>query len=455
MHIEFNHTNIFQIIVGALIIVSMLLLSDKELAGFPLYNLMFFLIVLCWMAMKITFRFKEGQRAWQIRHSSDLLVIAIVVFELFGIIIKLFQDSNLGDIGIVNHVVIISFAFLYVLLSEQYMFWNLWFDLLLYSGLLVIGMFLLPYFTDIQSIERIETVTASSGKMASYLMLVGMICVYQYCTCKDKMRSWFYLLIATIDFLALILNHNMISFWLMVLYFLAVPVMFRARASLIKKDMQLFGLFCFMLSNMCLLTNYSGIIRKEVSFSLEYSVYLDLLFAIGAVVFFHYWDRIPEGVDLEYLVMRKLRKAYQFLLKLVGIVFVGVLLCGNRWDNLTETPGSSVMQGFAGLTVKNLQQEESGFYCCFEKLGILGGVAAIFAAVWLFQRMWHNYHLDKPCTSLMILISTIFMVQLLFWNPSIQTYVVYFVLLVGAAFYKEKREHIISVKINAKSEMEE
>lgn len=153
--------------------------------------------------------------------------------------------------------------------------------------------------------------------------------------------------------------------------------------------------------------------------------------------------------------MRKLRKVYQFLLKLVGVAFLGVLLCGNRWDNLTEIAGSSVMQGFARLTVKNLQQEESGFYCCFEKLGILGGVTAIFVAIWLFQRMWHNYHLDKPCTSLMILISTIFMIQLLFWNPSIQTYVVYFVLLVGAAFYKEKREHISSVKINAKSEMEE
>ncbi len=455
MHIKISDTNIYQIIVGTLLSVSMLLLSDKELAGFPLYNLMLFMIVLCWMAMKITSHFKNRQRAWQIRYISDLFAMAIVVLELLAIIVKLFQDPDMGDIEIANHVIIISIVFLFILLSEKYMFWKLWFDLLLYSGLLVIGMFLLSYFTDIQNLEWIAAVTVSSGKMASYLMLVGMLCVYQYCTCKDKMRSWFYLMTAAIDFLALILNHNTISFWLMMLYFLAVPVMFRARASLIKKDMQLFGMFCFMLSNMCLLTNYSGIIRKEVSFSLECSVYLDLLLAIGAVVFFHYWDRIPEGVDLECLVMRKLRKTYQFLLKLVGVIFMGVLLCGSRWDNLTEIAGGSVVQGFAGLTVKTLHQEESGFYCCFSKLGMLGGIAAIFVTVWLFQKMWRNYHLDKPFTSLMILISTIFMVQLLFWSPSIQTYVVYFVLLVGAAFYKEKREHISSVKINAKSEMEE
>lgn len=447
MQTKITYTKIFNIAVCLLLTVSMLMLSNIDIAGFPLYCLLLFIIVLGWLATGIIFFQQGGKTVWQIRYVSDLLAIAVLAFELLTIIVKLFQDPEKGDIGIINNVVIISIVFLYMLLSERYKFWDAWFDLILYSGLLVVGIFLLPYFIEIQELGLMEAVTQSSGKMASYLMLVGMVSIYQYCTCKDKLRSWFYLLIAGMDFLALFLNQNIISFWLMTIYFLAIPIMLRATASLIKKDMQMFALFAFMLSNMSLLTGYTDIIVKEVSFSLEHSVYLELLLAVGAILFFHYWDRIPEGIDLERLVMRKLRKGYQFLLKAIGIVFVGIILGGDRWASLPEMLGSDAVKGFAVPLVATVKQEESGFYGWFSQLGVLGSIVVIIFIVWLFGRMWRNYQLDKPCTGILILISTIFMVQLFFWNPSIQTYVVHFVLLMGAVFNKEERVRITSTKI--------
>ena len=367
-----------------------------------------------------------------------------------AIIVKLFQEPEKGDIGIVSNTIIISMALLYILLSEGYKISDVYFDLILYSGLLVVGAFLLPYFTEMQGMSIIEAVSRSSGKMASYIMLISMISVYQYCICKDKARSMFYLLIAALSFFALFLNQNVVSFWLMVTYFIAMPVVLRATASLIKKDMQMLFVFGFMLSNMSLLTDYTDIIREEVSFSLEHSVYLELLLAVGAIFFFHYWDRIPEGVDLERLVMRKLRKGYQFLLKAIGVIFTGILLGGDRWASLPEMLGNDVVKGFAVPVVTSFKQEESGFYCWFSQLGVLGSIVVIIFIVLLFERMWRNYQLGKPCTGILTLISTIFIVQLFFWNPNVQTYVVYFVLLMSAAFYKEERVHITSIKINMK-----
>ncbi|MDD6810294.1 MAG: hypothetical protein PUD93_00250 [Lachnospiraceae bacterium] len=433
--------------VGMLIILSMLLLSSTEIAGFSLYTLLLFLILFGWMVVGIHLSTKEGKVFWKIRNLGDMIAAVFLIIEVFTIIVKLFQNPENGDIGITRNVTVIVFVGIYFLFARGITFQGIYFDLLLYCGLLVVGIFLFPYFTEVQDSHLIEAVTKSTGSMASYLMLIGMVSVYQYCTCRDKLRSWFYLLVAGIDFFALFLNQNVISFWLMVMYFLAIPVVFRSTAALIKRATQMLALFGFMLSNMSLLTKYIIVLQKKVSFSIEHSVYLDLLLAMGGIFFFHYWDRIPEGMDLDRLVMRKMRKGYQFLLKVVGIVFVGILLSGNNWSSLPEGIGKDAISGFVIPLVTALQQEKSGFYTWFAEAGVIGSIVIIFVLASLLGKMKQNYQLDKPYTGILILISTIFIFQLFFWSPGIPTYTVYFILLLEAAFYKEKRVRITSTKI--------
>lgn len=447
MQKKITYKRISELGVGMLIILSMLLLSSTEIAGFSLYTLLLFLILFGWMVAGIHLSTKEGKVFWKIRNIGEMIAAAILVIEVFTIIVKLFQNPENGDIGITGNVTVIVFVGIYFLFARGIPFQDIYFDLLLYCGLLVIGIFLFPYFAEVPDSHLIEAVTKSTGVMASYLMLIGMVSVYQYCTCRDKLRSWFYLLVAGVDFFALFLNQNVISFWLMVMYFLAIPVVFRSTAALIKRAAQMLALFGFMLSNMSLLTEYITVLQKKVSFSLEHSVYLDLLLAIGGIFFFHYWDRIPEGMNLEHLVMRKMRKGYQFLLKIVCIVFVGILLSGNNWSSLPEGIGKDAISGFAIPLVAALQQEKSGFYTWFAEAGVIGGIAIIFALVSLFGKMKQNYQLDKPYTGIFILISTIFIVQLFFWNPGIPTYTVYFILLLEAVFYKGKRVRVTSTKI--------
>ena len=52
---------------------------------------------------------------------------------------------------------------------------------------------------------------------------------------------------------AIALNHDILSFWILAIYFLAMPIVLRPTAKLVKRDMQLFFLFVFMLSNRSLL----------------------------------------------------------------------------------------------------------------------------------------------------------------------------------------------------------
>ena len=81
--------------------------------------------------------------------------------------------------------------------------------------------------------------------------------------------------------MALFVNQSSISLWMMAFYFLALPVVLRPTALLVKRVMQLFFMYLFMLSNMSLLTEYTDVFRKEIVYSLQHSVYVDLLLAAG------------------------------------------------------------------------------------------------------------------------------------------------------------------------------
>lgn len=202
-----------------------------------------------------------------------------------------------------------------------------------------------------------------------------------------------------------------------------------------------------MLSNMGLLSQYTPIFVTELSYSLEHSVYLDLLLAAGGILFFHYWEKIPEGIDLERLVMRKMRRAYKVVLMVMIILFVGIVTDADRWAALGGSLSEEAWKGFALPLVGALKQSESGFYFCFRETGILTGIFVVVFLVFMIGRLRRNYGMDKPLTGILILITVLFMVQLLFFKPAANTLTVYFMLLLFGAFHKEDKNKMVSTRI--------
>lgn len=282
-----------------------------------------------------------------------------------------------------------------------------------------------------------EAFLADSAQVSSYFLLVGMIAVHAYCACRDKMRSLFYMMVSAISFFVLFLNQNVISLWLMGLYFLMIPVALRSTAVLVKRSMQLFFIYLFMLSNMSILTEYTQIIRTEVSYSLKYGVYLDLLIAAGGVAFFYYWDRIPEGVDLDRLVLKKMQKGYRFIAAMVLVIFAAVVVGGGRVV-LPEDMSYDMVRFLAVPLAEAVVQSKSGILQCFQVIGVLPGIFLLVSMVLFMDRLHRNYAPDRPDRSILILISMVFMIQLLFWNPGIHNIVCYFYLLLTACFWQKE-----------------
>lgn len=451
MQKKFSYTYLTDLCICLLLSITMLFRSDIEIAGFPVYTILLFLIVLAWLAGRIICANRKEKAFLSIHYFADTVSVTAVICAVCSIIGKLFRNPEEGAIDFSWNAEAIALALICLLVSAGIRFHFLYLNVILYSGLFVSGMFMLTYFANIQIVGAFNEVFADPESMASYFMLIGMISVYGHCVSRDRLRSVFYCLVSGIAFFALFLNKNIVSLWLMVIYFLAVPVVLRPTAALVKRVMQMFFLYGFMLSNMCFLTEYTQVFYKDVSYASELSVYYDLLMVVAGTAFFKYWDRIPENVDGERLVLRRMQKKYRFLLKLTLFLFIVIILGANGWKELTGGSGACT-ELLRLLAVPLADEAGSGaslFLNCFQNTGAVSVFFIMFYVLVLAERMRINYREDKELTGILILISAVFILQILFWDPGIHNTVVYVFLLAAACFYQEEYRKITGVRLNA------
>lgn len=378
---------------------------------------------------------------------TDLAVAASAIYALGRIVYKVIitNEENLESFAF--EMVIIALAALYLLIASKPVFRESYFDILLYSALIVFALLLMKYFGGGEVDAAVAILLQTKSGISSYTIVVCIVGLWQYLKCKDKLRSFFYMGVLVMAFLVLLINQSRVSIWIMATVFIVVPIILRPTAELVKRDMTVCFIYLFMLCNMSLLTNYTNLLYVDVAYDLEQSVYLELLVVIGGIIFFRYWDRIPKGVDLRRLVMRKMRRGYQFLFKLLCIVFVGILLGGNCWRELPDGFGMQAVKGFAVPLVDEVYQGKSMFYLCFEQFGVVGSLLILSVCAFMVGGLKKNFRFDKPVTGILSLIASVFFVQLLFGEVSISILPMYWGFAVLAVSYREEKEKIISSKI--------
>lgn len=424
-----------------------LLLFEVDFGSFALQHLILFL---CTMGVLLYCVLLIRSGKWEIyfpRTRVNLMVAILAAYSFIRILYKIVitNEENLESFG--YEIVVLAMAALYVLIMSRPVFREFYFDILLYSSLVVFALLLIKYFCGNGVDGAIAVLLQDKSGIGSYTVLVCMAGVWQYIKCEDKLRSFFYLGVLVIGFFVLFVNQSRVSFWIMAVVFIAVPILQRPTAELVKRDMTVFFIYLFLLCNMSLITNYTNLLYIDVTFDLEQSVYLELLIALGGICFFRYWDRIPEGVDLRRLVMRRMRRGYQFLLRSMSVIAAGMILGGNLWKELPDRFGMKAWKGFAIPFIDEINQEKSTFYLCFEQFGVIGSLLLLSLCVFLVAELKKKYRFDKPVTGMLVLISGVFLAQLLFCKVSISILPVYWMFLILAISYKEKEEKWSVTKI--------
>ena len=441
--------NIKAIFIPAVLLISMLMILDISVVGVRLCILLLFAMTLIYICYEIVSKRKEHQFPLKVQYREDIITFTLLGWNLLCIIGKLLQGMDQGVPDYRFQVECITLSLLYFLFKEVKDFKDWYFDLILYASLIVMGFMLFCYLCDMQMTGMLTDIMNDFGQAASYLLLPCVISVYRYCVCRDRVRSMFYLLIAIVGFFTLLINYNIISLWIMTAAFLFIPVVMRPTVALVKRDMQLCFAYFFMMSNMSLLTNYTQLIQKEMNLSLEHSVYLDLLIAVGGVLFFSYWDKIPEEIDREKLILRRMRRGYIFVLKLMGVVFLGFAVGGGRWKSLPDTMGTAIVKSFAAPLIDEIGNCKNIWISCMENSSISTLIVLVFTGL-MIRRIMRNHSFAKPLTGGFQIVTIVVFIETFFFTPYINTLPVCLLIIVMAAFYQEDKQRGVVSKINLK-----
>lgn len=377
--------------------------------------------------------------------TDNKIIGALFIFEL----ILFINNTFFADLenGIYNWCILFFlFSLLYVYVYKNKENATGLFDGVIYAGIIVMGAMLFAYAGNEDGIVWIANLIGDKAVVASWALLVSIIGVISYCFCEDKIKSWFYLLATVLSFLILCINHYCISLWLLLFVLLLIPVIFRPMAELIKRDMQMLFLFTFILSNLSLITNYTDFLLVDVTLSLESSVYLELLLAFCGIVFFHFWDRLPEGTDLNKVSMLKLQRVLMYTLCLLLIAFLGIVFGGNSWYELPDTLTGKMIKSAAVPIIRELAQTRSGLSMMIEYQGIIGTLLFLVFIFLILKKVMVNYHMDKQITTSCILVSILFFGQLFFFMPSMNVILVYFIFFLYSAFMTEEKKEVIIMK---------
>lgn len=432
MKVKASEQNITVWFIRIVIVCSMLSVWKVKAGGMDLLPILLFVVVLAWMTCHII-QINRGQKSWRQSYGRlDVIMGLLLLYELLQLIVTLVSaaEDEVPDYSL--NLLIIGLIMLYVLMMETGGMERSYLDLILYSGLIVMMVLLLGYLCSPRIGESL-ILWGNQMASASYLLLIATVGVLQYCTSKIPLQSYFYAMCTFISFFLLGCNHSVISFWILGITILLVPILLRPTALLIKKAMQMLFVFLFLLSNMSLVTNYTGLLLVETTYDLEHSVYLDFLLAFGGVLFFHYWDRMPKKVRLDRIVLRRLYRVEKQIVKVCLMILLLFIIGGSAWQSLDSGRMSiQALQGFTGSLWEEMERNQSFFFQCVARQGIVGAVLCILVIIFATERVSRAFGWDKVMHGVLGVVLSGILLQLLLWEGCINILPVGIMMLTGA-----------------------
>lgn len=377
-------------------------------------------------------------RFWKERLKTDWPIFLYLLYTVFTFFRSFFVLQLAGTMNLEFYMLLLVTCLLHLTMGKRETLEHFWLDLITYAGA-VAGFLLILFHFGVEGIGNVfSLLRESSGTIASYLILLAILSVWKYCFHINRKEAITAGITAGISFLALLLNQNQASIWLMLLVFLVIPCIYRPRADLIKRTMQLFFAFVFLWCNMSLLGNYVDWIKIPLNYSLETSVYLELLLAIGGVAFFHFWDMIPEGKNLHLISMIRLQQYYYGVVGVLILILTGAL---SAKSFLAAFPDEGVKGAVKSLFLplsQELQIQNSSFILCVKELDLFLTLPILIYLVWLGAKLYMKTHQDKNNSNLLFILYAVFIISFFIWEMSDNIILIYTLLFIAGKDLNEK-----------------
>lgn len=411
-----------------------MLLIDIDILGIPVKNLIFYTLttVLCICYIITSIRNKAKlQKGKSIQH---LFLFVLGITNLITIVFKIVK----GQADYATNLLLLMFVCLYFIFSSGVVFYRYYLNLLLFSGGVIFIELLFYYLGSTELGWVLDIILTNKHITSSYIMLIMLVAVVEYCLDKASDSNKIYLLLFSLGAFLLFLTDSKVSILICALSLFAITIFYTPTVSLVKRAYTLLFLFFFIWSNMSLITSYTNVIKTEVHFELIHSVYMELMLAVCAVFFFTYWDKLSEREvteDEELPIFSKVSIAAIGIM--CSICMLGILGTEKFAENAKGEIAAILMNFLSGIE-KELSGMESGYIHVLSDYGITGSLIMLLTAAYFIKKAKEIFHAwDKEY---LIIITIAFAIQFVLYEINIVTTPIYFLLTLCALFGKRERK---------------
>ena len=405
--------------------------ANVEIPGIDIINAGFLAIAL--MCLGIAF-ITSKEQIIKIVGNTDvldwLLYIGILV-EIASAVIEVFISTNginlsptMGMTATLISLLIIKKG--KISLKREYI--NLCFFIcVLMSGVIVAERFIDASF--IGEFVRYVLFLTDKDVKASILLFSLCITVYFYIKSRDGLTSGICIVTALIVIFGISTACTGIVQVLGLVILVLFPILLVPYAETVRRTGIITALYLLILSNVTLLPILfeNLYLKMETNVSLEWSVYIDMSLAILGIVFFQYYDKIPDGVDKSRLVMKKMHRGYIYVLG-IGLLVVTVLMAvGEGLASVKDENASKGISEVGAIIDQGLNGSTSFVWKIITQDNLISAILIISIVCVMIYRAFMNYADNYPKKNYAYIVLIIVALEMLTIDMRITTMCLYMV----------------------------
>ncbi len=368
-------------------------------------------------------------------NSLEAVLYGIGAAALLGILFYCFGLDIGYQEGYDTELYLLLFVLIYLTVKSRPCMEKCYFDSIL-AGLTIMSLVCLVY--DLIWPEMggcVGSFVRSKESVAACAMLNILLGSMKYSYCIDKRKRLMYALSTVVACVVLAVNRDVLSLYAMIVVLLLVLIYNVPKQEIIKRNLQVFCGFVFLLCNMPLITNYTSLIRIDCSgYQLETSVTIELLLCLFLCYVMSIWDKLALTEETAQVSMLQgLQKVLKKILAAILLLLLGIVLTGDRLEQL---PDGMIWQSIEtqGMALYQALQEASGSNAVYrgaESYGALGVLMILAAWTGMAERIRRK---RRPSVRDNIILTVAAIMTVLLWTVRLQNFTCYMIYLWIAAY---------------------
>lgn len=408
-------------------------LMDIEILGMPAKSIIFYALtgILCLCYIITSMRSKEKPKK-----GKNIQYIFLSILGIANFISVIFKIAK-GQADYDKNLLLLMLVCLYFVFSSGVVFYRYYLNLLLFSGGVIFIELLFYYLGNSEMGWVLALLLTNKYVTSTYIMLIILMAAVMYCLDKTTESNKIYLLLCGLGAFLLFITGCKISILICALLLFVIPVLYVPTVRLIKRVYTLLFLFFFVWSNMSLISNYTTVIKTEVRFEMLHSVYMELVLAVCAVIFFTYWDKLSEREIAEEDELPIFSKVSIGVIGIVcSICMLGIFGTEKILEN-SKGEITVILMNFISDIEKELAGMKSAYVQVLADFGILGVLIVLLITAYFIRKVKEiDYVWDKEY---LVVFTIVFAIQFVLYELSIVTTPICFLLSLCALFGKRER----------------